>query len=91
MTTTYVGPSPAGFVPTAVVLPARREDVPQERREHAALLVVAIGLGATPEDIAAGDLEAARVRLRDPLERAEALAHVDLLLSVLAPPAGASR
>ena len=58
---------------------------PAERREAAAMMVSAIALQASPEVVALGANAKVLALWADPLERAEALAHVDLLLGVLAP------
>jgi hypothetical protein len=75
----------SGFNAGAASLPAERTDVAEERRHRAALLVLAIGRGYAPEDLADGVPADALQALGDELERAEALAHVDVLLGVLAP------
>lgn len=50
------------------------------RREAAALIVLAVGSLATPEEIVDGPSPSVLQRWADPLEREEALAMVDLLL-----------
>lgn len=76
-----------GFEVDDVELPVERLDFSREHREHAALLLLAIVRGATPEDIASGKAPAEDIRQvwTDELERVEALAHIDLLLDVLCP------
>ena len=78
-----------GFEPEPAALPTPRVDVPLARRERAALMTMAIAYGATPEDIVLGSAtgrpdEVAEAFTRSE-DRAEALAHVDLLLEVLCP------
>ena len=77
--------APAGFWPDGPPLPATRLDVDEERRERAALLVLAIGRYYTPDELVAGVPADITAAFRDDLERDEALAHVDLLLEVLSP------
>jgi hypothetical protein len=53
-------------------------------RDRAALIVLAIGRGWTPEEIARG-LDCAIIDVfTDDIHRAEALCHVDLLLEAVA-------
>lgn len=78
-------PALLGFVPTPATLPAPRVDVAQDRRERAALMLLAIAYGHTPEDIARGIAPDVVAAFADDLERDEALAHVDLLLDLLQP------
>jgi hypothetical protein len=78
-------PSAAGFDPGPTALPARRLDIDTGRRERAALLVLAIGRQAVPEDIVDGPPLEVLQAFEDELWRDEALAHVDILLEVLSP------
>jgi hypothetical protein len=75
----------SGFTPRPAALPPERLDVPRERRHRAALLVLAIAHGLTPEDIAEEVPRAILDAFADDLQRAEALAMVDLLLDTLSP------
>lgn len=74
-----------GWTASAQGLPPARTDVPQERRERAALILIGVGRGYSPEELCgvmpADVLEA----FADDLECSEALAHVDLLANVLVP------
>ncbi len=82
------GFDPGGDAP----LPPVRHDVPLRRREEAALIVFAIARGLTPEEIADGvPDDVVEAFDGDPLERAEALVHVDALLEALAPEEVVSR
>jgi hypothetical protein len=72
-----------GLDPGPADLPAPRVDVPRVFRDRAALIVLAIGRGWTPEEIARG-LDRAIIDFTDDLHRAEALCHVDLLLEAVA-------
>jgi hypothetical protein len=76
-----------GFVPAPATLPLERLDVPRERRHRAALLVLAIAHGLTPEDVADEVPQKVVDALGERLQRAEALTWVDLLLETLAPQA----
>lgn len=77
-----IGP---GFEVDAVPLPATPAGISDDVRRHLALVVLRIGRGDTPEQILSEPpREARRLFDSDELERAEALAHVDTLLSVLA-------
>jgi hypothetical protein len=58
-------------------------DIPRVVRDRAALIVLAIGRGRTPEDIARGIDRTIDEAFTDDLERAEALCHVDLLLDAV--------
>ena len=74
-----------GFDPGPADLPAPRVDVPRVFRDRAALIVLAIGRGWTPEEIARGiDRAIIEDVFTDDLHRAEALCHVDLLLEAVA-------
>jgi hypothetical protein len=74
----------AGFEIPDRMLPGPSAGVRAEEREYAGLLVCAILRGATPEALLdAIPLDAIAAYRGDPLERAECLAHVDLLASVL--------
>jgi hypothetical protein len=75
----------SGFCPAPASLPRERLDVPRERRHRAALLVLAIAHGLTPEDIAEEIPRAILDVFADKLHRAEALAFVDLLIETLLP------
>jgi hypothetical protein len=75
-------PSPAGFPVPAVPLPSPPA-IGQQAREDAALVVLAIARGLTPEDVAIGCAHALAPLLDDPLERAEAHGFVSLLAAVL--------
>jgi hypothetical protein len=69
-----------------VELPSERTDTPLERRQRAALIVLAIGRGCTPEEVLMDDVPAERfAAVRGPLELQEASCWVDLLLDVLSP------
>lgn len=81
--------NPDGFDAGDVDLPDPHPAIAPERREAAALMVLAITRGATPEDNALGVSADTLAVFGDELERAEALAHVDLLAAVLAPLAAA--
>ncbi|MGI8802467.1 MAG: hypothetical protein ACR2KV_09890 [Solirubrobacteraceae bacterium] len=84
-TATLIG---GGFWVDSALTPARRTDIAPELRERLALHVLAIGRMHTPEDLAGGVMPArVLVAFEDPLERDEALAWVDLLLAIVAPPA----
>lgn len=87
----HLGEAPSGFEPEPAELVAERLDVPRDRRERAALLVLGIGRGATPEELTTGIAADIVDAFADELERNEALAHVDLLLEVLSPRAEVSR
>ncbi|MFP5365145.1 MAG: hypothetical protein ACLGI5_20745 [Thermoleophilia bacterium] len=76
-------PALPGFVPDPITLPAPRSDVAHDRRERAALVLMAVAYGHTPEDIARGIAPEIVEAFGDELERDEALAHVDLLLDAL--------
>jgi hypothetical protein len=76
-----------GFVPAPATLPLERLDVPRERRHRAALLVLAIAHGLTPEDVADEVPQRIIDAFGNELQRAEALTWVDLLLETLAPQA----
>jgi hypothetical protein len=78
-------PDAGGFEADPVVLPSERDDVLLGRRRHAALLVLAIGRGATPEDLMDDVTPEVVEAFGDDLELAEAMTHVDLLLDVLIP------
>lgn len=74
---------PSGFDPGPADLPPRRVDVPRSRREQAALRLLAVAYGHCPERIVRGIEPRILRAFEDPLERDEALAHVDLVLDVL--------
>lgn len=80
-------PTPAltGFEPPAVELPRERTDVPLHRRRRAALLVLAIGRLATPEEVIDGMLGDVVAAFSDALELDEALQWTTLLLDALMP------
>ena len=75
----------SGFTATDADLPSERTDVPLARRERAALLLLAVGRGYAPEDLAEGLPADVLKTFGDGLERAEPLAHVGILLGVPAP------
>jgi hypothetical protein len=75
-------PSPRGFIPTAVPLPPPPA-IDQRARDDAALIILAIGRGMTPEETALGCAHALAPLLDDPLERAEANSFVSLLAELL--------
>jgi hypothetical protein len=72
-----------GFDAGSVALPVAHPGVDPDRREVAALMVSAIARQATPEDLITGASSEVIGSWANPLERAEALAHVDLLAAVL--------
>jgi hypothetical protein len=77
-----------GFYPDPVDpadLPARRDDVSNADRERAALIVLAISYGHCPEDIVRGITPRVLRAFNDEIYRAEAVAHVDLVLDAIAP------
>jgi hypothetical protein len=80
-----------GFVPDNRWLPVERSDVARGRRERAALLVLAISRGYAPEELVDQPPPDVLEAFGDDLERDEGLAHVDLLLNVLAPRVEAGR
>lgn len=73
-----------GFEVDAVQLPATPAGISDEARRRAAVIVLRLQRGATPEQIATeAAIEAQRVFDEDELEREEALAHVAILAGVL--------
>jgi hypothetical protein len=76
---------PRGIDMDPVGLVAERTDVSLIRRRRAALPVLAIGRGYTPEDLVDGYPPDVLDAFGDELELAEALAHVDALLEILVP------
>lgn len=80
-----VGPGFEGFEVDAVQLPAPPVGVSAEVRCQAAIVILRMIHGHTPEEIASEpSIDALRIFVEDELERAEALAHVDVLAAVLA-------
>ena len=76
-------PSPAGFPVPTIPLPSPPA-IDQRARADAALLVLAIGRGLTPEEVVIGCAHQFSPLLADPLERAEADAFVAMLAEVIA-------
>jgi hypothetical protein len=74
-----------GYEATGADLPPERHDVPLGRRRRAALTVLAIGRGHTPEELEEGFPQDVLDAFSDGLELDEALAYVDLLLETLLP------
>jgi hypothetical protein len=70
-------------VPVQAQIPAPRADISQDRRERAAQMMLAVAYGHCPEQIVHGIAPRIVEAFEIEMERAEALAHVDLLLDVV--------